>query len=173
MQLTTQGSWSGKGLKQRKPNQRFLKKTAGIDMTQRKDFKRNNVIITEKIDKKAAQFLPVDLPYPYTSKAQYEASFKMPVGAEWNSRTTHQKETMPRVVKKVSLLGGDADVTLTNIAWSHHRTHRETVLEFGSRSLHALALSHFLKTKIPTGQPFAPRFRSSLGLYERWCGLHA
>lgn len=82
-------------------------------MTQRKDFKRNNVIITEKIDKKAAQFLPADLPYPYTSKAQYEASFKMPVGAEWNSRTTHQKETMPRVVKKVSDCAHDCSSILT------------------------------------------------------------
>lgn len=106
-------------------------------MTQRKDFKRNNVIITEKIDKKAAQFLPADLPYPYTSKAQYEASFKMPVGAEWNSRTTHQKETMPRVVKKVSRPYFSARALLTSPARSHHRTHRETVLEFGSRFQHA------------------------------------
>jgi U3 small nucleolar RNA-associated protein 14 len=101
--LTIQGSWSGKGLKKRKPNPKFLVKTAGVEAVQRKDFGRDNVIISEKTEKRAKQFLAKDLPYPYTSVAQYEASFNTPVGAEWNSRKVHQRETMPRVIKKVSL----------------------------------------------------------------------
>ncbi|ODO03468.1 U3 small nucleolar RNA-associated protein 14 [Cryptococcus wingfieldii CBS 7118] len=94
------GAWGGKGAKKRKTNPKFLVKTAGIEPTARKDFNNSNVIITEKKDKKASQFQLKDLPYPYTSKEQYEKSFEVPVGSEWNSRSGFQKGTLPRVVKK-------------------------------------------------------------------------
>lgn len=42
-----------------------------------------------------------DLPYPYTSKAQYERSLQTPIGTEWNTRLGFQRGTLPRVVKKV------------------------------------------------------------------------
>lgn len=42
-----------------------------------------------------------DLPYPYTSKAQFERSLDTPVGIEWNTRVGFQRATLPRVVKKV------------------------------------------------------------------------
>jgi len=35
------------------------------------------------------------------SVAQYERNFDTPLGSEWNARGVHQRETMPRVVKKV------------------------------------------------------------------------
>lgn len=98
-----QGSWGGKGTKKQKKNPKFLVQTAGIEPAKRKDFQSSNVIITEKKDRKASQFQVKDLPYPYTSIEQYEARFKNPLGSEWNSRATHQKETMPRVTKKVRL----------------------------------------------------------------------
>ena len=41
-----------------------------------------------------------DLPYPYTSKAQYERSLQTPIGTEWNTRLGFQRGTLPRVVKK-------------------------------------------------------------------------
>lgn len=98
----SQGSWGGKGTnKKSKKNPKFLIKTAGIEPALRKDFTTSNVIITEKKDRKASQFQVKDLPYPYTSIEQFEARFKTPIGSEWNSRGVHQKETMPRVVKKV------------------------------------------------------------------------
>jgi hypothetical protein len=96
-----QNSWGGKGAKKSKKNPKFLVKTAGIEPALRKDFTTSNVIITEKKDRKAAAFQVKDLPYPYTSVEQFEARFKTPLGSEWNSRAVHQKETMPRVVKKV------------------------------------------------------------------------
>ena len=43
-----------------------------------------------------------DLPYPYTSKAQYERSLQTPIGTEWNTRLGFQRGTLPRVVKKVN-----------------------------------------------------------------------
>lgn len=87
-----------------------MKTTPGLLATDRKDSKFNNVIISEKKDKKASQFQVKDLPYPYTSVEQYEARFKNPLGSEWNSRGVHQRETMPRVTKKVrSIMGNRAD----------------------------------------------------------------
>jgi U3 small nucleolar RNA-associated protein 14 len=43
-----------------------------------------------------------DLPYPYTSRAQFERSLSTPVGTEWNTRVGFQRGTLPKVVKKVS-----------------------------------------------------------------------
>lgn len=97
-----QGSWGGKGSKKRRTDPRFLKTTEGILPTQRKDFSRSNVIISEKKDKKASKFLVKDLPFPYTSIEQYEASLRTPVGSEWNSRIGYQRETVPKIQKKVS-----------------------------------------------------------------------
>lgn len=94
------GSWGGKGAKKRKTNPKFVKKTAGIAPEERKDAGRANVIITEKKDKKAARFLPTDLPYPYTSVAQYEAAMAANIGSEFNSRAAFQRGTLPRVTKK-------------------------------------------------------------------------
>lgn len=42
-----------------------------------------------------------DLPYPFTSKAQFERMMEMPLGTEWNTRVGFQRGTLPRVVKKV------------------------------------------------------------------------
>lgn len=135
--LTLQGSWGGKGVKKRKTNPKFLVKTAGIEPSKRKDFESSNVIITEKKDKRAAQFQVKDLPYPYTSVEQYEARFKTPVGSEWNSRAMHQKETMPRVTKKVSpgphVHLNEAGIIADPIAWSYYRTNPKAIL---SGSLH-------------------------------------
>ncbi|ORX39615.1 small-subunit processome [Kockovaella imperatae] len=94
------GLWGGKGLKKRKSNPSRLVTKPGIDPLTRQDAKRDNVIISEKKDKKASKYLVKDLPYPYTSKAQYEKRFENPLGAEWNSRSGHQRETLPRVVRK-------------------------------------------------------------------------
>lgn len=94
------GSWGGKGTKKRKTNPKFLKKTAGVAAEERKDAGRANVMITEKKDKKAARFLPTDLPYPYTSVAQYEAAMAANIGSEFNSRAAFQRGTLPRVTKK-------------------------------------------------------------------------
>ena len=45
-----------------------------------------------------------DLPYPYTSKAQFERSIDTPLGAEWNTRVGFQRGTLPKVVKKVRFI---------------------------------------------------------------------
>jgi U3 small nucleolar RNA-associated protein 14 len=79
----------------------MIKKVSGIDQTSRADFNKPHVIISEKRDKKAVKYLVKDLPYPYTSKAQFERSMDTPLGPEWNTRIGFQRGVLPRVVKKV------------------------------------------------------------------------
>ncbi|KIJ35494.1 hypothetical protein M422DRAFT_262278, partial [Sphaerobolus stellatus SS14] len=95
------GSWGGRGVKRNPTAKKVIKKVAGIDPTARADHGKPHVIISEKKDKKAAKYLVKDLPYPYTSKAQFERSMEVPIGTEWNTRVGFQRATLPRVVKKM------------------------------------------------------------------------
>ncbi|KAH8094740.1 Utp14-domain-containing protein [Cristinia sonorae] len=94
------GSWGGTGTKKLAPKPHLIKKIAGVDPKSRADFNKSHVIISEKRDKKAAKYLVKDLPFPYTSKAQFERSMGTPVGTEWNTRIGFQRGTLPRVVTK-------------------------------------------------------------------------
>ncbi|KAJ7653290.1 Utp14-domain-containing protein [Mycena polygramma] len=95
------GSWGGPSTRKSKPKPQFIKKIPGIAPTDRADHGKANVIISEKRDKKLAKYQVKDLPYPFTSRAQYERSMEAPLGAEWNTRVAFQKGTLPRVVKKM------------------------------------------------------------------------
>jgi U3 small nucleolar RNA-associated protein 14 len=98
-----QGSWGGRGTtKKQAPKPHLIKRVAGIDPKSRADYGKSHVIISEKRDKKASKYLVNDLPYPYTSKAQFERSLSTPLGTEWNTRVGFQRGTLPKVVKKVS-----------------------------------------------------------------------
>ncbi|KIN93270.1 hypothetical protein M404DRAFT_36247, partial [Pisolithus tinctorius Marx 270] len=88
------GSWGGAGIKKLPPKPHLIKKVAGIDPSSRADFKKAHVIISEKRDKKAAKYLVRDLPYPYTSYAQFEKSMDTPLGTEWNTRDSCYKSTL-------------------------------------------------------------------------------
>ncbi|CAE6517942.1 unnamed protein product [Rhizoctonia solani] len=99
--LTGWGSWGGRGTKKQAPRPNFIKKIAGVDASKRADAGKKNIIISEKKDKKAAKYLVKDLPYPYTSKEQFARSMATPIGTEWNTRVTHQRAVLPRVVKKM------------------------------------------------------------------------
>ena len=94
------GSWAGKGVRKQKNAKKIVKHIPGVAAAERKDAKHQNLIITEKVDKKAQKYLVKDLPYPYTSVAQYEAKMAIPMGAEWTTRGTFQEATMPKVITK-------------------------------------------------------------------------
>ena len=96
-----QGTWGGQGTRKAPPKPHLIKKVAGIDPQSRADFGKAHVIISEKHDKKAAKYLTKDLPYPYTSKTQFERTLEMPIGKEWNTRIATQRATLPKVTKKV------------------------------------------------------------------------
>ncbi|KAF7303869.1 UTP14-domain-containing protein [Mycena indigotica] len=95
------GSWGGPHASSKPNKKRFTKHIPGILPTARADHGKAHVIISEKVDKKASKYLVNDLPYPYTSKAQYERSLETPVGREWNTRVAFQRGTLPKVVKKM------------------------------------------------------------------------
>ena len=128
-----QGSWGGTGAKKLPPKPNLIKKIAGVDPSSRADYKKKHVIISERRDKKAAKYLVNELPFPYTSHAQYARSMDVPIGVEWNTRVGFQRGTLPRVVKKVSRLvsiviriSRSCPVLITD--GHYHRTPRKTAL---------------------------------------------
>ncbi|EIW64453.1 Utp14-domain-containing protein [Trametes versicolor FP-101664 SS1] len=98
------GTWGGTGTKKAPPKPHFIKKIAGVDPTTRADYKKTHVVISEKRDKKAAKYQVKDLPFPYTSKAQFDRSMEVPLGTEWNTRLGFQRATLPKVVTKMGKL---------------------------------------------------------------------
>jgi hypothetical protein len=88
--ISSQGSWGGKGTQKQAPKPFLIKKVAGIDPKSRADYGKAHVIVK-------------DLPYPYTSKEQFERSLSTPLGTEWNTRVGFQRGTLPKLVMKVSL----------------------------------------------------------------------
>jgi hypothetical protein len=108
-----------------------MKKIAGITPQSRADFGKAHVIISEKRDKKAAKFLVKDLPYPYTSKAQFERSLENPLGKEWNTRIATQRATLPKVTKKVQYTSSASvqpKFTSVSLDGDNHQTPRESTL---------------------------------------------
>ncbi|KAJ7628055.1 Utp14 protein-domain-containing protein [Mycena rosella] len=100
------GAWGGPATRKHasKPKPHLLKHVPGIAPAARADHGKAHVIISEKRDKKAAKYQVADLPYPFTSRAQYERSMEAPLGAEWNTRVGFQRGTLPRVVKKMGMV---------------------------------------------------------------------
>lgn len=98
------------------PKKKFIKKVAGIDPNSRSDVNKSHVIISEKRDKKAAKYLVKDLPYPYTSKAQFDRRMEQPLGVEWNTRVGFQRGTLPKVVKKVRFAFSVIDANLLRLS---------------------------------------------------------
>ncbi|KAF9358269.1 hypothetical protein BGX26_002137 [Mortierella sp. AD094] len=102
MTLPGWGSWGGKGAKKKKNV--VVKKAQpgdGVDVSKRKDAKLAHVIINEKRDKKAAAYAVTQIPHPFKTWAQYEQSLRAPVGKEWNTNSTFQKMTLPRITTKL------------------------------------------------------------------------
>ncbi|XP_010259528.1 PREDICTED: uncharacterized protein C57A7.06 [Nelumbo nucifera] len=80
------------------------KKKRGDALKRRKDAHLKHVIISEKIDKKAAKLHTKTLPYPYTSKEVFEQSIRMPIGPEFNPATSVGALNRPEVVKKSGII---------------------------------------------------------------------
>ena len=65
----------------------------------RRDAKLKHVVISEKFDKKAAQFNVESLPHGYASKATYEGSMRQPLGPDVNTSGMFSKLNAPKVLK--------------------------------------------------------------------------
>ncbi|XP_073137338.1 uncharacterized protein [Henckelia pumila] len=73
-------------------------------LKKRKDAYLKNVIISEKLDKKAEKLHTQSLPYPYTSKEVFEQSIRMPIGPEFNPVSAMGALNRPEVVKKTGVI---------------------------------------------------------------------
>ena len=48
-----------------------------------------------KRDKKAAQFTTAGVPFPFSTREQFERSLRQPLGKEWNTAASHKSLTAP------------------------------------------------------------------------------
>lgn len=103
------GSWAGAGLS------KSAKKTAararhnplhktklpgGVKQDARKDRKLDNVIVSEKSDRKGKKYLAPILPHGFEKGEEYERSLRQPIGKEWGTKEVVQRNTRPRVVTR-------------------------------------------------------------------------
>lgn len=103
------GSWAGAGLS------KSAKKTAararhnplhktklpgGVKQDARKDRKLDNVIVSEKSDRKGKKYLAPVLPHGFEKGEEYERSLRQPIGKEWGTKEVVQRNTRPRVVTR-------------------------------------------------------------------------
>ena len=101
------GSWVGEGISKRELKRakgKVLSKQEGIKPENRKDMKLKNVIINQKRVRQNVDYLASTLPFPFTSRAEYERSIRMPIGTEWNVKRTYQENTKPRILVKAGTI---------------------------------------------------------------------
>lgn len=97
------GSWAGEGAPAPKPPRRLPKKLQPPEKKERrkrKDDKKKRVIINEKRVKRTAQFQLAEIPYPFTSREQYEKAMAGSIGAEWNVSGAVKDMTRPEVLTR-------------------------------------------------------------------------
>lgn len=96
------GAWGGQGT-EHLPKKQFLvqpKPGEGVPIEKRKDVRLKHVIISEKKIKSLSKYQHEKVPFPFKDKLQYEHAQRMPVGKEWNTQQTFQKQILPRVITK-------------------------------------------------------------------------
>ena len=71
-----------------------------VERRKRKDDKAKRVIINEKRVKRNAKFQLPDIPYPFTSREQYEKAMLGAIGAEWNVTSAVKDMTRPEVLTR-------------------------------------------------------------------------
>lgn len=92
-------SWSGPGIPERPPKPSAIKLvTPGKDCKDRKDFNIDNVIISEKKNKKFTEKYQVkNIPFGYGARDHYERLMRMPIGKDWNALSAHRNMVCPRI----------------------------------------------------------------------------
>lgn len=96
------GSWTGKGAK---PTKRRFKFPKGFEppppqKQKRKcqDSSKPHVILSQKRVKKTAdKYMLTEIPYPFTSREEYERSLAGGIGPEWNVTSSFKAMTRPEI----------------------------------------------------------------------------
>ncbi|XP_049775959.1 U3 small nucleolar RNA-associated protein 14 homolog B [Schistocerca cancellata] len=91
------GTWGGKGILAsvpKKKKKRFIIKFP--KPPPRKDSNKGDVIINEEKDVKIKEHQVSEVPFPFTTVKDYEASVRAPIGATWVTQSSHRKLTAPK-----------------------------------------------------------------------------
>ncbi|KAK1928665.1 Uncharacterized protein P3T76_015768 [Phytophthora citrophthora] len=106
MGMSGWGSWAGDGVKVSRRQIAREQKAKDIAreakqkaLAGRKDARMERVLINEKKDKKAAKYTVKDVPYPFTSREEYEAAMRNPLGSDWNTSQVTNVLTAPKIMK--------------------------------------------------------------------------
>jgi U3 small nucleolar RNA-associated protein 14 len=103
------GAWAGAGMsksmkktanRQRHNPLHKTKVPGGVSQDKRKDKRLENVIVSEKSDRKGKKYLAPVLPHGFERGDEYERSLRQPIGKEWGTKEVVQRNTRPRVVVK-------------------------------------------------------------------------
>lgn len=93
------GSWGGKGIKpQRRKRNRFINKPAPV--MPRRDENKGDIIIKEHKNPKLGVHKVKDVPFPFESVKDYEASIRAPLGNTFIPEKAHKKLIRPSVITK-------------------------------------------------------------------------
>ncbi|KAJ8715164.1 hypothetical protein PYW08_005145 [Mythimna loreyi] len=93
------GAWGGKGVKpQKRKRNRFILKTP--PKIPRRDENKGDIIIKEFKDPKLAIHKVKDVPFPFESVKDYEASIRAPLGNTFIPEKAHKKLIRPSVITK-------------------------------------------------------------------------
>lgn len=99
MTLPGWGSWGGTGIKKATKNKRFLLKFP--KELPRRDDNKDSVILYEDSNEKIKSHLVSDLPFPFTSVSDFEASIRAPIGNEFVPQIAHKALTKPPIKTKL------------------------------------------------------------------------
>eukprot|EP00934_Nitzschia_sp_Nitz4_P008006 Nitzschia sp. Nitz4//scaffold150_size53981//44635//47148//NITZ4_006686-RA/size53981-processed-gene-0.37-mRNA-1//-1//CDS//3329537098//7996//frame0 len=99
------GSWTGSGAPppppRRRPKGKVPMKKDDPNARKRKDDGKPHVIINQKRLKKTANtYMLGDVPHPFSSRAEYEASMMGGMGKEWNVTGSFKNMTRPEILTR-------------------------------------------------------------------------
>lgn len=97
------GSWAGTGINPNKrKRRRFIIKMP--KKMPRRDDNKGSLIINEKAQSKVTPFLVSEVPFPFKSVKDYEASIRAPIGSTFVPETAFRKHIEPSVVTKMGTI---------------------------------------------------------------------
>lgn len=97
------GEWGGKNLPvSSRKKRRFIIKFP--EVAPRKDTNKGSVIINEQKNDKVVSQQVSELPFPFTSVKDFEASIRAPIGNTWIPETAHRTLIKPPVVTKLGTI---------------------------------------------------------------------
>lgn len=96
------GSWAGCGINHKKKTNKLILKFPKEE--KRRDENKGNVVIADEVNQKLRDHQVSDLPFPFTSVKNFEASIRAPIGKDFIPATAHQLLTRPAICTKMGTI---------------------------------------------------------------------